>query len=116
SFLLLENWKWSLMPQFQPGRYLLFVTLFAVLLASAAGIRAAQKGRYVESFLFFLIPFACPTLANLVKPMTVERVLIILFLADYKALRIDFVVFQKAHQLKDVTPVYENSRYVVYRN
>ena len=28
SYLLTEELKWSLMPQFQPGRYLLFITLF----------------------------------------------------------------------------------------
>jgi hypothetical protein len=230
SYQLLEQWKWSLTPQFQPGRYLLFVTLFAVLLASVAGIRAAQKRRYVESFLFFLVPFASPTVSNLLKPMIWERAVLILLLgalavaavrwpritvaaallpfvliptfgrvrnypaaitpelnelsewarantpkdalfqfADagqsqepgvfrarslralyvdwksggqvnflpafagewwrrwqlvekvhslnkYRALGIDFVVFQKAHRLNDVQPVYENGRYVVYRN
>jgi hypothetical protein len=37
-------------------------------------------------------------------------------LDQYRALRIDFVVFQKAHRLKDVQPVYENARYLVYRD
>jgi hypothetical protein len=53
SYLLLERMKWTLMPQFQPGRYLLFVTLFAMLLGSAAGISAARSRRFLEAFFFF---------------------------------------------------------------
>ncbi len=230
SYLFLEKWKWSLMPQFQPGRHLLFVTLFAVLLASLAGIKAAQGKRYWESFLFFLVPFADPTLSNLLKPMMAEKAVVILLLtalavaavrwqrilvaaallpflliptlgkvwnypdaipselndlsdwaqantpkdavfqfadggksqepgvfraralralyvdwksggqvnflrafasewwrrwllvekvlplSEYRALRIDYVIFQKAHRLPDVQPVYENGRYLVYRD
>lgn len=230
SYLLLEDWKWSLMPQFQPGRYLLLVTFFAVLLAAVAGIRAVEKRRFVEGFLFFLVPFAVPTVSNLWQPMMVDRVVVILLLgavavtavrwpvamaaaallpfalipamgkvrnypaahtvemtelvdwartntpkdalfqfadagqaqypgvfraralralyvdwksggqvnflpafanewwrrwrlvekvlplSEYRALGIDFVVFQKAHRLKDVQPVYENGRYLVYRD
>ncbi len=230
SFLLLEDWKWSLMPQFQPGRYLLLVTFFAVLLAAVAGIRAVEKRRYVEGFVFFLVPFAVPTVSNLWQSTTMERVFVILVLAavavaavrwprgtivaallpfvliptagkvrnysavhtvemtelvdwakantakdavfqfadageslypgifraralralyvdwksggqvnflpafadewwrrwglvekvlplsEYRALGIDFVVFQKAHRVEGVEPVYENSRYLVYRD
>lgn len=230
SYLFLERWKWILTPQFQPGRYLLFVTLFAVLLTSVAAIRAGQERRYLESFLFFLAPFASPTVSNLVKPMIAEKAILILFLAaigvvaarfpmvtiaaallpflliptygnvrnypaaltmelnelsnwakqntpkeamfqfadagqnqdpgvfraralralyvdwksggqvnflksfasewwsrwlsiekvqplaNYKALGIDYVVFQTAHRLKDVQPVYENGKYVVYKD
>ena len=81
SYLLLEDWKWSLMPQFQPSRYLLLVTFFAVLLAAVAGIRATEKRRFLEGFLFFLVPFAVPTVSNLWQPMMVERVVVILLLA-----------------------------------
>ncbi len=232
SYLLLEDWKWSLIPQFQPGRYLLLVTFFAVLLAAVAGIRAVEMRRYEEGFLFFLAPFAVPTVSNLAQSMMVDRVLVILLLAavavaavrwqrlvavavaallpfalipamgkvrnypaahtvemtqlvewarantpkdamfqfadagqaqypgvfraralralyvdwksggqvnflpafanewwrrwglvekvlplnEYRALGIDFVVFQQAHKLKDVQPVYENGRYLVYRD
>jgi hypothetical protein len=60
SWLLLEHFKWALIPQFQPARYLLYVTLFAVLLSAVAGVIAAQRRSYVEAFAFFLIPFAVP--------------------------------------------------------
>ena len=51
SHLLLEQWKWTVMPQFQPVRALLFVTVFAVVLASAAGAapRSAASGRRPSS-------------------------------------------------------------------
>jgi len=56
SYLLLEKMKWTLVPQFQPGRYLLFVTLFAMMLAILAAIKASQSKSYPEAVLFF---FAC---------------------------------------------------------
>ena len=56
SYLLLERWKWVLMPQFQPGRYLLFVTLFAMMLGCIAAVRAAERKRYFEAFVFFVVP------------------------------------------------------------
>jgi small basic protein len=90
SYLLLENWKWILVPQFQPGRYLLFVTLFAVLLASVAGIRATESRRYLEGFLFFLVPFASPTVSNLLKAMLMEKLAVILVLAAIAVLAVRF--------------------------
>ena len=81
SYLLLEDWKWSLVPQFQPGRYLLLVTFFAVLLATVAGIRAVEKRRLLEGFLFFLVPFAVPTVSNLLQPVMVDRFIVVLLLA-----------------------------------
>ena len=44
------------MPQFQPGRYLLFVTLFAMMLGCLAAIRAAERKKYFECFAFFVVP------------------------------------------------------------
>ncbi|MCC7339626.1 MAG: hypothetical protein IT170_00955 [Bryobacterales bacterium] len=60
SYLLLEKMKWILIPQYQPARALLFVTLFAVILSSAAAIHAAQKGIWWESFLWFAAAYAVP--------------------------------------------------------
>lgn len=232
SYLLLEDWKWSLVPQFQPGRYLLLVTFFAVLLATVAGIRAVEKRRFLEGFLFFLAPFAVPTVSNFFQTVMVDRLILVVLLAavavtaarwpriwmvaiasllpfaliptmgkvrnypaahtvemaelvnwarantgkdalfqfadagqaqypgvfraralralyvdwksggqvnflpvfaeewwrrwelvekvlplsGYRELGIDFVVFQKAHRVKDAQPIYENARYVVYRS
>ena len=56
SYVLLERMKLMFVPQLQPGRYLLYVTFFAILLASIAAIHAAERGSYVESALFFLVP------------------------------------------------------------
>lgn len=58
SYLFLEHFKLLLISQFQPGRYLLYITFFAILLSSIAAIRACQRGSYLESVLFFLVPLA----------------------------------------------------------
>jgi hypothetical protein len=58
SYVLLERMKWIFIPQFQPGRYLLFIMLFALLLATIAAIRAAERKSYVEACVFFLLPLA----------------------------------------------------------
>jgi hypothetical protein len=43
SWLLLEHWKWGVVPQVQPMRFLLFVTLAMQLLCAAAGVRAGTR-------------------------------------------------------------------------
>lgn len=58
SFLLLEKMKLVAVPQFQPARYLLYVTLFAMILAAIAGIRAAQRGSQLEAAAFLFVPIA----------------------------------------------------------
>lgn len=40
SWILLEQMKWSLMTQFQPARAVLWITLLAVVLASAAALKS----------------------------------------------------------------------------
>jgi hypothetical protein len=50
-----------LIPQFQPARALLFVTAFAVILGAAAGIRAAEQKRWIESVIWFAVALAVPT-------------------------------------------------------
>jgi hypothetical protein len=42
SWLLLDQWKWALMPQFQPLRALLFLTLCASFSAACTGCVAAE--------------------------------------------------------------------------
>ena len=41
SWLLLEHWRWALVPQLQPMRALLFVALLVQFLTAAAGVKAA---------------------------------------------------------------------------
>ena len=60
SYLLLETAQWIVIPQFQPGRYLLFVTLMASLLCSIAGVTAAERRRWIEALVFLTIAFAIP--------------------------------------------------------
>jgi hypothetical protein len=65
SFLLLETWKWALVPQFQPMRAVLFVVVFAVIGAAAAAWRAAQSNRYMLSFVCMALVFAFPAQLNI---------------------------------------------------
>ncbi len=60
SYYLLEKALWALLPQFQPMRALLFVTLAACLLASVCGAQAALKGRIWEAIPWFAVPYLIP--------------------------------------------------------
>lgn len=60
SYILLDQMKWGLIPQFQPARALLFVTAFAVILGAGAGLRAAEHKRWIESAIWFVIVLAVP--------------------------------------------------------
>jgi len=60
SYLLLEKLKWALIPQFQPARAVLFVIAFAVILGAAAGIRAAEQRRWIESVVWFALILTIP--------------------------------------------------------
>lgn len=60
SWLLLEKWKWILMPQIQPARAVLLVTVMAGFLAAIAAVKAAGQRRWWESALWFLLVFAIP--------------------------------------------------------
>jgi hypothetical protein len=56
SWLLLEHWKWGLVPQVQPMRFLLFVTLAMQLLCGAAGVRAGTRAEAAGWFAFAFLP------------------------------------------------------------
>ncbi len=93
SYLFLEAEKLALAPQLQVARNVLFVTLVAGLLSSMAGIRAAQAGRRLESFVWFAAAFAIPTgdpiqwtfFANLGDPVVRRRLLLVALLAAVAA-------------------------------
>jgi hypothetical protein len=57
SWLMVEHWRWALVPQLQPMRGLMFVTLFMVLLAASAGVRAASAGRPLEAAAWFALAY-----------------------------------------------------------
>ena len=65
SFLLLEKLKWALIPQFQPARALLYVSAFAMILAAAAAIHAAESKRWFECFIWFALALSPPSSARL---------------------------------------------------
>ncbi len=60
SYILLEQLRWSLIPQFQPGRALLFLTATAVIGGATASVKSALQKRTAESALWLLIVLAVP--------------------------------------------------------
>jgi hypothetical protein len=53
SWLLLEKWKLALIPQMQPLRMVLFITLVMQIVAIAAGLRA----RFAEAAVWFTVAY-----------------------------------------------------------
>jgi hypothetical protein len=70
SYVLLEKARFVVLPQFQPGRYLLFVTFVAALLCTVAGIIAAERRRWLEALVLLTIAFAIPIDAKITNVLT----------------------------------------------
>ncbi|HEY1496022.1 MAG TPA: hypothetical protein VGF49_15830, partial [Candidatus Solibacter sp.] len=81
SWLLLEQGKWSLVPQVQPMRALLFVALAMQFLTAVAGARALMARRPVEAFAWFAFAYLLP-----LEPLVWSRVALALALAALTAL------------------------------
>lgn len=64
TWLLLDQWKWGFLTQFQPARAVLFITLATLVTAAACGIDAARTGRRIESIVWFAVAFAIPAQAD----------------------------------------------------
>ena len=85
SFMLLDMWKWALMPQLQPARAVLFVTAMAVLACSVAAMQAVRRGRWIEGGAWLLVPIAIPlhksvlplVTFNLVDPLTAREAVVL---------------------------------------
>ncbi len=60
SDLLLEHLRWSLIPQIQPARALLFTVAIASVACGVAGARAALARKIWEASLWFVLVFALP--------------------------------------------------------
>ena len=58
SWLFLNQMRWSMMPQFQPARAVVFIYVFAVILGGAASWLAARRGRWLEGAAWLLPLFA----------------------------------------------------------
>jgi hypothetical protein len=82
SYLLLEKMKWALLPQVQPMRALLFVTVIAEFCAAAAGILAAQSRGYAEAFAWFAFVYLIPLNASVTVMPTWNRALAVALLAS----------------------------------
>jgi len=65
SWILTEQQRWMLGPQYQPARYVLFITFFAALSCALAGLHAAAKKRWPEAVAFLLVPCLIPLQPNL---------------------------------------------------
>lgn len=84
SYVLLEKLAWILIPQAQPARAVLFVTVFAGILASVAGVKAVEAGRRIEGVVWFVLAFAIPIhtrltellLPDLSEPLIRRRLLL----------------------------------------
>ncbi|MDE3167870.1 MAG: hypothetical protein KGN36_18865, partial [Acidobacteriota bacterium] len=77
SWLLLEQWKWGVIPQLQPMRTLLFVTLGATLAAAAAGLQAARKS---EAAMWLALAFLPPLQPLITGPFAWGRIALALVL------------------------------------
>ena len=67
SYLLLDHGKWMLGAQYQPGRYLVWVTLMVALLGAIAGLRAAARRSYIEAVLLLTMCYALPVQPELLS-------------------------------------------------
>jgi len=93
SWSLLEKLGWAVVPQLQPARAALFITVFAVVLGAAAAMHAATRHRWWEAALWMLPVCAVPVSQrvfevlwpNLTDPVTRMRVLVTLLLAAVSA-------------------------------
>ncbi|HXA48742.1 MAG TPA: hypothetical protein VNV86_00490 [Candidatus Acidoferrum sp.] len=56
SWLLLEQWKWGVIPQVQPMRTLLFITFAMQLLCAVAGVRAERRAEAAGWFALAFLP------------------------------------------------------------
>ncbi len=60
SALLLDLFRWSLIPQIQPARALQYTVMFGLFACAIAGLYAARSGRFVEASLWFVLVFMLP--------------------------------------------------------
>jgi hypothetical protein len=86
SWLLLEQFHWGLVPQVQPLRALLFLTLGTQFVTAAAGARAISARRPAEACAWFAFAYLLPLQPLLAAPFVWSRVALSLALAALTAL------------------------------
>lgn len=95
SYVLLDQLKWGFIPQFQPARALLFVTMSALILCAAAAVRAAQARSLFEAATWFAIVFALP-MQGQIQNLTRQQIV----LASALALFSVAAVYLRAYRLR----------------
>ncbi len=73
SFVALDLSKWTLMPQFQPARAVLFVTAMSVIACAAAAVRA----NWMESAAWLLIPIIVPLHKSVLPPLNIREAIVL---------------------------------------
>jgi hypothetical protein len=81
SWLLLDQWKWAIVPQIQPMRALLFTALFMQFLTACAGVRAAAQRRWLAAFSWFAAAYLLPLQADIARGWSIQRSAVLLALA-----------------------------------
>ncbi len=81
SYVTLEKMKLALMPQLQPLRALLFLTVMAGLLAALAACDAARRSRYGEAVAWLVLAYFIPVNTNTMQWPTPNRVAVTLILS-----------------------------------
>jgi Domain of unknown function (DUF6798) len=80
SWILLEGARWSLIPQIQPLRLLLYVALSLQILAVVAGVDAARKSR-LEAVWWFALAYLPPLQPTVTGRREAMRLALLLALA-----------------------------------
>ena len=86
SWFLLERMGWSILPQYQPMRTLLFVMLAMQFAASAAGVRATARQRPAEAAIWFALAYLVPMQSQWTQPLAPQKLALVLVLAGGTAL------------------------------
>jgi hypothetical protein len=81
SWLLLDQWKWAIVPQVQPTRALLFTALFMQFLTACAGVRAAAERRWLTAFGWLAAAYLLPLQADVTKGWSIQRTVVLIALA-----------------------------------
>jgi len=81
SYVTLEKMKLAVVPQFQPMRALLFVSVMAALLAALAACVSIQKSRYAEAVLWLAVAYFIPMNVNIARLPPANRAAVVAALA-----------------------------------
>jgi hypothetical protein len=73
SYLLLDRLHLAFVPHIQPTSWLLFTILLSSVACFIAGVRAAQHKKFLETALWFLLPFAMLLRAEVLDLLRLTR-------------------------------------------